>query len=245
MAQVRSPSISLSIMSGAIEPPRGLVLAAGAWVVAAAVLSFGVQLPLQVTPASLTPAIRMFLATCSAGMLIAWPLLRLSQTPVDRPVLRALIDAITLACLFQVLIWPLRLATPWPLERTVLIDLSVLGQLGAVFGIVAAGTAFRHSIVRAAAMSASIVIALGLELPMAAMGSPLDPARADVLSGIAGLLELMEAQSSTPTETDWSQVRSSATWELWIGLIGLVVGWAIAARSPGRASRVATMRPKG
>ncbi|MSR69863.1 MAG: hypothetical protein EXS17_05905 [Phycisphaerales bacterium] len=230
-------------MSQAIDPPRGLVIAAGLWILLALFLALGTTLPLQVTPASLAPAVRVTIVTCLVGGLIAWPLVRLSQVTAVPGVLRPLIDAATLACLLQLVIWPLRLATPWTIERTVLIDLCALSSLVAVAGVVAAGCCWSRSSVRAVAMVLCLVIAGGIRWPLAAAGVDDFALTSPFIGACATILELTDATASMPDSAVWNHARIAAAFSSAIGGVGFFSA-ALLGAARGRRPRGGVATPR-
>ena len=121
--------------------PRGLVFAASGWIMVSWVFAMGLEPPLQPSSSVYTPAARMLLVSLVIGGLIGWPLLRLSSEIPRRPLASALLDAATLTALLQVLLWPLRLVTSWPIARTLLIDTHGIIWLLITGGAVAIATA--------------------------------------------------------------------------------------------------------
>ncbi len=231
-----------------IEPPRTLVVAAGAWILLALLLALGTTLPLQITPASLAPAIRITLVTCLVGALVAWPLARLSQGPGSGGVLNDLLQAATLGSLLQLVIWPLRLATPWTVERTLLIDLCALSSLVAVAGIVAVGSRSQRTTPRAIAMVACLVVAGGVRWPLAAAGAQDLALTLPFLGSCATVLELMDATASMPDHEVWTHAQYSAVLSIALGACGCAVAAFMEAagrRPPARARGVAMQRRVG
>ena len=232
-------------MSEAIEPPRGLVIAAGCWIIASFLVAFGLRLPLHLSPSTLAPTVQLILLTTASGMMTAWPLLRLSQPPRDRTIARPVIDALTLACLWQLLVWPLRLATPWPTERTLLIDLLALASLAGVAGLVAAASAWRSSILRALAMAACILVAVGISMPLAALGFQPSPFSAVFMGGIPTLLTVMNSEGSLPNEIDWENLVVISVVSGALCVVGLLFAAAASNRPPTRSNQVASGRRVG
>ena len=66
--------------------PRGLILLASAWLVASWVLAIGLRTPIEASSASYTPGVRLMLICLTIGLVIGWPLLRVSQPPMPFPV---------------------------------------------------------------------------------------------------------------------------------------------------------------
>ena len=105
------------------------------------IFAMGLEPPLQPSSSVYTPAARMLLVSLVIGGLIGWPLLRLSSAIPRRPFASALLDAATLVALLQVLLWPLRLVTSWPIARTLLLDTHGVIWLLITGGAVAIATA--------------------------------------------------------------------------------------------------------
>jgi len=231
-------------MSAAAELPRGLVVAVGCWFGVAVVVSFAPTVPLHLAPSTMTPGISQTLLLCTLALWIGWPLLRLSAPPTRAPAAQTLLDAVTLAFLIQLPLWPLRLGTPWPVQRTLLIDLHVLAGLATVTGLVAVGTAVSASWIRAAAMAGCVLVAVGLQLPLSAAGmAPLALSPA-IPGGIPALLDRMRSNMTIPTSDEWN-----ATLVLWIASIvtagcGLLLA-ALLARTASGARGVAATRRVG
>lgn len=121
-------------------PPRGLIFLASAWLVASWLLSLGIRPPVQTHAASYAPSVRSMLLAIVIGFSVGWPLVRLSGAPRAWPIRQALLDAIVLGCLAQVIVWPLRLVTPWLPERSAAIDLCLGGWAMLTAAFVALGT---------------------------------------------------------------------------------------------------------
>jgi hypothetical protein len=119
------------------RPPRGLVVGASVWIAVSWIVLMGTSPPLQPTSLSYTPAVRMMIQTMLVLTIIAWPLVRLSCGPRTRPVLSAMLDTIALLVLWQIVLWPMRLVTTWPVERLLAVDAEVVAScvlVGAVIG---------------------------------------------------------------------------------------------------------------
>jgi hypothetical protein len=231
-------------MSAAAELPRGLVVAVGCWFGVAVAVSFAPTVPLHLAPSTMTPGISQALLLCTLALWIGWPLLRLSAPPTRVPAAQTLLDAVTLAFLIQLPLWPLRLGTPWPVQRTLLIDLHVLAGLATVTGIVAVGTAVSASWIRAAAMAGCVLVAVGLQLPLTAIGmAPLALSPA-IPGGVPAVFDRMRSSTTIPTSDEWN-----AALVLWIASIvtagaGLLLA-ALLARTASGARAVAGTRRVG
>ncbi len=237
-------------MSEAIEPPRGLVIAAGGWIIFSSIASFGFQLPIHLSPSSLTPSIRMLLLTCAVGVMIVWPLARLSLPSRDRTIARTIIDALTLACMWQLIVWPLRLGTPWPIERTLLIDFMVIISLVGNAGIIAAASVLQSSLVRGFAIIACILLAVGLQLPLAAIGiTPMGISNAFLANifqgGVPSLLSYMTSPASLPESSEWESFVAYGIFNCALCLMGLAFAAIASNLNSAQANQVASGRRAG
>ena len=140
--------------------PRGLILLACAWLIGSWLLSIGVRPPIEPSSASYTPGVRLMLVYIGIGLMIGWPLLRLSQSAVQRPIVQTLLDLIVLLSLIQVVIWPLRLVTPWTLSRTAALDATLAGWTALVGAIIASAVSSRRAGVRNLAITACLAMCL-------------------------------------------------------------------------------------
>lgn len=111
-----APSLS------APPPPRGLVLGASAWIAISWLALMGPRPPLQPTSLSYTPAIRMMVQSMLVLTVVAWPLMRLSLPARPRPALSAVLDTVAMLVFWQIVLWPMRLVTTWPIGRVLLVD---------------------------------------------------------------------------------------------------------------------------
>ena len=154
-----------------VAVPRSLVFLASGWLFGSWVLAVGLHPPIQPSSLVFEPSARLFLASIVLGILVAWPLFRLSGPRQPRGRVATGLDLISLIVLIQIVLWPLRLMTSWSVEQTALIDALLIGwvTLGGVF---IAAAAPRGPAVRVAAMS----VLLGwliMPLPFAFTWSPL------------------------------------------------------------------------
>jgi hypothetical protein len=140
--------------------PRGLIFLASLWLIASWLLAIGVRTPVQPSSASYTPGVRVMLLCMTIGLMIGWPLLRLSQQATAFPVRQTLLDLIVLVTLSQVVIWPLRLVTPWAASRTAAIDATITGWLLIAGAVVAAAIGTSRRGPRNVAMLACLAICL-------------------------------------------------------------------------------------
>lgn len=160
------------------------------------------------------------LITCCAGLLVAWPLYRLSQPWQERAAARSLLDAVTLICLWQLLLWPVRLATTWSVESVVAIDLWMISCLASVAGIIAAATALQHPVARSAAIIFALLIAIGAPLPLALIGESSAMLNGIFPGALTTLIAMLEATSTVPQQAQWRELANGALINGMVGLIG-------------------------
>lgn len=154
-------------------PPRGLLLLSAAWVALSVLVAFGPRPPLLPLAATYSPAVRLSLIVLLGGILVAYPLLRLTQPGSGRPMRRAVLDLAVLLGAIHAYLWPVRLATHWSLERTVAIDLLLCGAAIAAVSLVLLGTRREHG--RTAWMLVVLAVTAGPIIVgplLAAMGGP-------------------------------------------------------------------------
>ncbi len=122
--------ISPGLITADKEPPlvlpRGLIFLASIWLVVSWAVAIGFRTPVDASSASYTPGVRLMLITAAIGLIIGWPLLRVSQSRAEYPMTQTLLDLIVLLALVQVVIWPLRLVTPWSPARTAALDATLV-----------------------------------------------------------------------------------------------------------------------
>ncbi len=146
------------------------------------------------------------------GLMIGWPMLRLSQRHQPYPILHTLLDLSVLISLLQVILWPLRLITPWTALRTAAIDATICAWIILAGAIVAAATGSTKSGPRNLAMLACLALCL-LGPGLAALGikTGFNDIELIELSPLMAVRTLTEGGSSQPTPTQWQ----------WITLLGV------------------------
>lgn len=140
--------------------PRGLVLLTTFWILTTWCICIGIRPPIQASIASYLPGIRLFLGSMAIGLCVTWPMLRLSERPSRAPIRQVLIDFVTIAVLMHVVLWPLRLATNWSIDRMAMIDLFLFAWGLLIAAIVAMTIGKSLAIERVAAMILIVMIAL-------------------------------------------------------------------------------------
>lgn len=153
--------------------PRGLILVASLWLVVSWAVAIGFRTPVEASSASYTPGVRLMLMSAAVGLVIAWPLLRLSQPPSHYPIRQTVLDLVVLLSLLQVVIWPLRLVTPWSPLRTAALDATLTGWALLAGAMVASAAGSPHFGPRTLAMAGCIgACVIG---PLAALASVVAP----------------------------------------------------------------------
>lgn len=145
--------------------PRGLVFLSTIWIFAAWALCIGIRPPVQPSIDSYLPGIRLFFATIAIGLCVAWPMLRLSESPTPAPIRQILVDFTALMVLLHVVLWPLRLATNWTAARMGLIDLLLFAWAAIIGAILAKTIGSRSAFERVSTML--IILAIVLLGPIA------------------------------------------------------------------------------
>jgi len=117
--------------------PRALIFLASIWLIASWILAIGLRHPVLPSSSSYEPGVRLMLLCVTTGLMIGWPLLRLSQVAPTHPLRSTLLDLLVLLAMVQIVLWPLRLVTTWTVMRTAAIDATLAGWM-LLFGAVIA-----------------------------------------------------------------------------------------------------------
>jgi hypothetical protein len=191
--------------------PRGLIFLASLWLIFSWIIALGVRTPVQPSSASYTPGVRLMLLCVAIGLMIGWPLLRLSQSRPWRPLGQTWLDLLVLLGLVQVVIWPLRLVTTWTPWRTAALDATLAGWLLLTGAIVASAITTDRRGPRLLAMSACIAICLlGPALAWLGLMTGVNAIDLVSLSPLMAVNTLSEGIATHPSHTQW----------MWIGLLG-------------------------
>ena len=125
--------------------PRGLILVASVWLVASWSVAIGFRPPVEASSASYTPGVRLMLISAAIGLVIGWPMLRLSLDTAPYPIKQTVLDLVVLLALVQVVVWPLRLVTPWSPARTAALDATLVAWTVLAGAMVASAVGTRRA----------------------------------------------------------------------------------------------------
>lgn len=205
--------------------PRGLIFLSFLWLVASWSASIGVHPPLFPSAASYEPGVKHMLLGVVIGLMVAWPLYRLSQPRSLAPIRQTLLDLTVMLSMAQVVIWPLRLITSWTRERTAAMDLTIIAWTFLAGAIVASASGVHSGRVRAMAMMGCI--GLCLAGPAAAwLGLQVRVEALDLidLSPLLAIITLGDGKSAPVTSTQWSSI-------IWL-CVAAALTWAVLAVTP-------------
>jgi hypothetical protein len=199
--------------------PRGLIFLAALWLVGSWVASIGLITPVHASSPSYEPGVRMMLQSVVLGFMIAWPLLRLSQSADPAPVRHLMLDMIVLLALMQVVVWLPRLLTSWLVIRTAAVDALLAGWVVLVGAIVAAALGTNSYSTRTLAMLLCVVLCLlGPLMAWLGLHVALNRPELATLGPFMSVRELTAAGSTPPRPDQWRG----------IGIVWLMAGamWA-------------------
>jgi len=203
--------------------PRGLILLASLWLFASWIGSMGVHPPLLVATSSYTPSVRVMMLASAAGALVAWPMLRLSQPASPAPIRAVLLDLAVVVGMLNMVLWPLRLVTPWPVPRMAALMLLLTIWIIAAGAFVSIGWRSRRAAVRTLCMVACVAIAAGA-MPLRLIGAAWLPAFPSVHGGpFEATLALATPGGAPPTTQAWSAVEAAAGVALLLWAAALVI----------------------
>jgi hypothetical protein len=197
--------------------PRGLIFISAFWLLGSWVIAMGWRTPVQISSASYTPNFRLMLLCIVIGLMIGWPMLRLSQRSQGLPMLHTLLDLSVLISLVQVILWPLRLITPWTASRAAAIDATICGWILLAGAVVASAIGTAKAGPRNLAMLVCVGLCLlGPALATIGFQTGFNDIELIELSPLIAVRTLTEGGSSQPTPQQWQ----------WIVLLGVAGGLA-------------------
>lgn len=139
---------------GSLGGVRGLVLGWCLWLLASWLLTL--------TVAAAVPAVRWMVYAAMAGMLLVWPVVRLSQATGGRGALGAtLVEWVCLNAVFQSVVWPLQLIAGWGLAQTAWLDGAMLAWSLLIGLLIAWGRRVNRGAARTVAMLGCVAVVFG------------------------------------------------------------------------------------
>lgn len=200
--------------------PRGLVFLSALWLVITWIATVGLHAPMVSNAVTYGYQATQLIQSAMIGMMIAWPLCRLTTSPPANALSLTLLDALCLAVLAQLLIWPLREVCGWTMERAFILDGTILAWLAVVAGIVVAGRGCTATWGKVAAMG--LLVALTAVGPVVAMSMSLRAASG--LSPLSATAAIAEMGLAPGTALDVAILLQStlAGVVVW-GIVGLAV----------------------
>jgi hypothetical protein len=199
--------------------PRGLIFLASLWLIASWLIAIGWRAPVEPVSASYTPGVRLMLLCVAVGLMVGWPLLRLSQRATPYPIRQTALDLVVLLALTQVVIWPLRLVTNWSAARTAALDTTLVGWSLLTGAIVAAAIGTNRPGPRTLAMLGCVGLCiLGPLAAWLGVVSGVEAMSLIDLSPLLAVLTLGQGGGAPPTTEQWR----------WIALlhVAAISAWA-------------------
>lgn len=200
--------------------PRGLIVLSAVWLLISWLIAIGYNMPIQPSAATFTPGVRLMLLCVAIGLMIGWPLLRLSQQPTAWPIRQTMLDLVALLALVQIVIWPMRLITAWPPQRVAAIDATMIGWALLAGAVVAATTGARSRGPRNLGMLACVsMCVLGPALAWVGVLRGSDWMQVISLGPLMAIHTLGKGGGAPPTADQWR----------WITLliIAAVAAWVV------------------
>lgn len=98
--------------------PRPLALIWTIYLFAATAMTFGAIMGVGgLTLDVYRPALRILLATVGGGVILMWPMIRLSQTaPIEHPAVASMKDFVAIVVPLHAMVWPQWLLAAWPVQ---------------------------------------------------------------------------------------------------------------------------------
>ena len=203
--------------------PRGLILVASVWLIASWSVAIGFRPPVEASSASYTPGVRLMLISAVIGLVIGWPMLRLSLETAAYPIKQTVLDLVVLVALVQVVVWPLRLVTPWSPARTAALDATLVAWTVLAGAMVASAVGTQRAGPRSIAIVACLcmclagptLVILGLHIPS--------------LDGLSHRLLLVGPLLEVHTLSDGGRTAPHAAEWIWISVVALAAAAAWSA----------------
>lgn len=195
-------------------------MCAALWVFLSWILIFGWHPPVQSQSASYGPSLNLLYVSVGIGIVVGWPLLRLSGRPVPRPAMQAALDGFALFMLLQIVVWPLRLVTAWTLSRTLALDAAIAAAIAMTGALLALWAGRAEPAPRASAMATFVLLAMAAPLARWFGGLDAPPWPVESISPPALLSRFSAPKPLDPDAADF-RVLETAGWvaaALWIAV---------------------------
>lgn len=229
-------SLTVQVEEPPLVLPRTLIILAFLWLVISWMVAIGLRQPLLPSAASYEPSVRIMLISVSLGLMIGWPLLRLSETRSPWPIRQTLLDLIVLLSMTQIVLWPLRLVTTWSNERTLALDLVLIGWAALAAAVTAAAIGSDQRGPRILAMLACVGMCLaGPLLAWISVGFGVNAFELVELSPLFAIHALTES-SGPILAPQWMLIT--------LLLIAAIAGWTALTLVHMVSSRNARSRPQ-
>lgn len=226
--------------------PRVFALLWTLYLMAAVIVTFMQTGPIGVfSPEAYRPAATRLFIMLTIGIVVLWPLVRLSQkSPLKHPGRAVMGDLIVLLIPVQALIWPQLVLAGWSLEvmlavSCVMTSASITAGAAIVLGMLAP-----RPLPRLGIMALLLVWVLGVPL-LTAMGAGLGAAQPDqgaALEPIPGwMFSPLSAVAEILRDRSWTGHPASVSPEHW-RMIGMLVIGGICAWAGATAARLALTR---
>lgn len=224
-----------------VFPPRGLVMAWCLWLLGSWML--------VIRHDASAAASRWIVFAALVGMMLLWPVWRLSQAGfvesrvsakrVGAPAVWILMDWISMGLVFQMVLWPIRLNTRWSLEQIAWLD-GALGAWSLLTGLIVVwGCASEAWGRRTMAMGMCVLLMLGEPLAMALLNA-----------AMAGDSAIVWTMYASPIATIWGLTGPSEQWtpapwsgRVIVAAIAAVMGWILILTFSAAAYRGKNRQP--
>ncbi len=215
--------------------PRPLIFFSSLWMIGSWVVAIGFRPPIQPSSASYTPGVRLMLLCLAVGLMIGWPLFRLSQQTSPYPIRQTWLDIIVLLTMVQVVIWPLRLVTDWSVPRMAAMDATLAGWMTLAGAVIAAAVGSDRGGVRTLAMLACVCMCLlGPAAAWLGVATGVNALELIALGPFMAMRTLGEGGGAPPSPDQWRWITLLfvAGAAMWLALFA----WTLWLRSSRRLS---------
>jgi hypothetical protein len=175
---------------------------------------------------------RMLLLLIAVGLMVLWPMVRLSQVSPRRPVVATLVDLCVLLIPLQAVVWPLTWLGRWSWQVTAGVALTLAAWTCLVGACVVAGTALRAGLGRVIWMLAAIAIVVAAPVAAFVLGG----AGVQVSQDLALASPLTAVYAITTGPSGLSPAMSADLWLAAAAPLALALPAWLAAAAGARAA---------